>query len=286
MITLEESNQIPLPPSPANLDDIVPPLARPSVIFNNLELKDVIAEPLYAYKEERSRRWVNFDRRNMRLQVKADWVNRVAVKVTPGNAFKQTETISEGIASSTTVTEMFATTIGVKTGISTPVADLGADISTTLSQSTSQTFQISNNRQVSTEFTISTGDEDSVVWLWQLNRAYLLSGDLVTWAVTGDKGINQLTGTNSRKVLTRDGEGRERTNQMQVNGAKREGSSRFEQMLPVDSDVFVFTAFPSTRNVTVQMRDAGQGPVVIPSFTGLLQSAVAEADETTQTAAA
>lgn len=279
MITLEESSQIPLPPSPANINDIVPPAARPSVIFNDLELKDVIAEPLYAYMEESSRRYVNFDRRNMLLQVKADWVNRVAVKVTPGNSFRQTETISEGIASSTTSTQMFATTIGVKTGISTPVVDLGADISTTLSQSTSQTFQISNGRQVSTEFTISTDREDSVVWLWQLNRAYLLTGDLVTWAVTGNKGIDQLTGANSRKVLTRDGEGRERTNGMQVNGAKREGSNRFNQTLPVDSDVFVFTAFPSTSNVTVQMRDAGQGPVVIPSFADLVSVGAAKAEE-------
>jgi len=286
MITLEESSKIPLPPSPSNIDDIVPPTARPSVIFNDLELKDVIADPLYAYMEESSRRWVNFDRRNMRLQVKADWVNRVAVKVTPGNSFRQSETISEGIASSMTTTRMFATTIGVKTGVSTPVADFGADISTTLSQSTSQTFQISNGRSVSSEFTISTDREDSVVWLWQLNRAYLLTGDLVTWAVTGDKGIQQLTGADSRKALTREGEGRERNNLMQVNGARREGSDLFTQTLPVDSDVFVFTAFPSTRDVTVQMRNAGQGPVVIPSFNDLVQTAAAKAEEDPRTAAA
>lgn len=285
MITLEERDQIPLPPSPTSLSDILPPPARPSVIFNNLELKDVIAEPLYAYLEQSRNRWANFDRRNMRLQVKADWISRVATRVTPTNSFMQTETIREGITSSTTVTEAFATTIGVKTGVSTPVADLGADISTTLSQSTSHTFQISNGREVSTRFDITTDLPESVVWLWQLNRAYLLSGDLVTWAVTGDKGIAQLTGSGSRKVLTRDGEGRERNNRMQVNGAKREGSARFEQMLPVDSDVFVFTVFPPSSNVKVEMRKKGQEPVIIPSFGDLIQSA-AQAEPDAQTAAA
>lgn len=279
MITLEEVDQIPLPPSPKNADDVNPPVPQPAVLFNDLDLKDVIATPLYAYIKETDSRWVNFDRRNLRLQVKAQWVSRFATRVVPGGMATMTETIREGITSSTTVTEMFATSIGVKTGVSTPVVDLGADISTTLSQSTSQTFSVNNETETSTTFNITTTDVNSAVWIWQLKREFLLTFDKVTWAVTSDKGIRQLTGSGGEDVLTRDGAGRQRTNLMQVSGAKREGSTRTQQMLPLNSDVFVFTAAPSAKDIQAQMvpaTDSGS-KIVIPAFDALMASVRADA---------
>lgn len=255
MITLEEAPNIPLPPAPKTLKDVLPPVVPATLLFNDLDIKDVIANPLYAYMKETERRWVNFDRRDMRLQVKAQWVSVAAGKVLPGVEYTRNETIREGISSSTTMAEMFAASVGVMTGVSTPVVDLGASISTTLTQSTSQTFTISSEKTTSTTFTI-TSPRESIVWLWQLNREFLLSGNLTTWAVTGDKGIDQLTGNDSEPVLTRDGEGRQRTNMKQVSGAKPETTRRFAQSLPVDSDVFVFTAFPSPDGVSAQMGPA------------------------------
>jgi len=272
MITLEEVDQIPLPPSPKNADDVNPPVSQPAILFNDLDLKDVIAEPLYAYIKETGRRWANFDRRNLRLQVKAQWVSRAAARVLPGNTYIKKETIRQGISSSTTVAEMFATSIGVKTGVSTPVVDLGADISTTLTQSTSQTFTINSETETSNTFEVRSTGGASAVWIWQLKREFLLTLDRITWVVDSDKGIRQLTGSGSEAVLTRDGEGRQRTNLKQVSGAKREGSVRTQQMLPVNSDVFVFTAAPSTNDIRAEMAptDNSGSKTVIPSFDDLI----------------
>ncbi|GAB4516442.1 MAG: hypothetical protein Tsb0019_15820 [Roseibium sp.] len=274
MITLEEVNQIPSPPSPKNPDDVVPPITQPAVLFNNLDLKDVIADPLYAYIKETDTRYVNFDRRNLRLQVKAQWVSVGAAQPVPGVTVIKKETIREGISSSTTVAEMFATSIGVKTGVSTPVVDLGADISTTLTQSTSQTFEINSETETSTTFEITSTGVKSSVWIWQLKREFLLTLDEVTWAVTSDKGIKQLTGSDGEDVLTRDGQGRQRRNLKQVSGAKPELAKRVQQMLPANSDVYVFTASPSTDDILTLMAptDNSGSKTVIPTFDDLMAS--------------
>jgi hypothetical protein len=279
MITLDEVNQIPEPPRPANAGDLMPPVSQPAILFNDLDLKDVIADPLFAYIKETDTRWVNFDRRNLRLQVKAQWISRAVARVVPGTTYTKMETVREGISSSTTVAEMFATSIGVRTGVSTPVVDLGADISTTLTQSTSHTFTLNSETETSMTFEVTSTGVDTAVWIWQLKREFLLTLDEVTWAVTSEKGIEQLTGSDGEDVLTRDGKGRQRKNLKQVSGAKRESAKRVQQMLPANSDVYVFTASPSPSDIIALMAptDNSGSKKVIRTYGDLMASVKAEA---------
>ncbi|MBD8890055.1 hypothetical protein [Roseibium litorale] len=264
---MNEFENVPLPPAPRSLNDIIPPVNPFSDLFPKAHLKDVIADPLHAYIKQTDKLWENYDRRNLVLEARGRYVNRLAARVTPQTPVETTVTITEGISTSREETESFAISIGVMGGVMTPGFNLGASISTMLTSTIGRSITISNSRQTATKIIAASGAPEAVVWVWQLDASYTLFGDLVTWDVTSSKGIGQLTGKNSRPVMTRDGEGRERDSGEQVRGARRRRSEAFSMPLQVNEAVYVYSAFPNDNSVSVSMETAGGEKIAIKSFT-------------------
>lgn len=258
------------PPSPTSIDDIPPQNSPANQVIAQTQLKDVNADPLYAYVEVKSGVWHNYDRRDLVLSAKGNWRLIAAATITPQTPFNQEFVIEEGVASTETEERTFATEVGVNASV--PSLGLGASISTSISEKIGRSITISERRTETQTLKAMTTNPRAVFWFWQLDVEYLITGRRITWEVTNNDGIKQLTGSDSRSVLTRDGPGRERKNNSQVKGAKRVGQSPISTPLEVDGTIVVVTQFPVKAGIDVTITDGNGAPRPVPTFNELFES--------------
>jgi hypothetical protein len=231
------------PPVPTSLTDIPPLTSQRFTILPSKDLQDIIANPLHAYAFQPTRKWENYNRRNLKLTVLGEYKLIGAHKVTPGAPFHEETTIVEGIVSTESETRSFATDIGVTVGI--PKIGLGASISTKLGIDATSSVEISNQTSQTSILTASTTEPGGqLFWFWQYDVTYIVEGELSTWRLTSE-GADALV-ADSRIVQTLDGEGRELKSGQQVPGAFRvPGFVSFNNKLQVNGQNTQVTTFPN-----------------------------------------